>query len=135
MRYGGIKLAKPANYSAIPLQLATGNGASEGLATTGESESQRCDTGLGNLYIFYRLDTGNTHCANAYAAHQNRHTTFQHTFQRRRSHEREAAAIDEIFIYLGLTASQRRGSGLGRRNMRRNRRGTIQTLQPQKMTT
>jgi hypothetical protein len=52
---------------------------------------------------------------------------------KRHTQERNTSTGDHIFVGFAFPPTQRRGAGLGHRNVTRSGRGTIKSLQPQKM--
>jgi hypothetical protein len=81
--------------------------------------------GFGDLRIFAGFDPTHTHCAQASPVFHDGHPTFKHALHGRGRQKRETTAVDDIFVALGLAATQRRRMGFGRGNVCRKRCCTI----------
>ncbi len=62
-----------------------------------------------------------------------RHTTLQHALQRRRE-KCHPPLIDHLFVNARFAPAKRGGARLFHRQIRRNRRRTVESLQPERMT-
>ena len=68
---------------------------------------QGSDACARDLRVFAGLDAADTHCTDAVAIHQHRHTAFKQTAQARRTQKGHAALVDDVFVDLGLAAAER----------------------------
>ena len=124
------KMTRPAIFPALLKLMLRVQYRTRSLPSGGAQCGNPCPR---DLHILFRLDARNADGADHVAVDDHRHAAFEHAFQLWRAQEGHAAAIDHVFIDLRFTAAERGGIGLGRRDIRRDRRRAVQALLPQQV--